>query len=84
MVSEEQIRSKILASIPNIYNVMVTDLSYGCGQSFDVVVVSDSFVGVKRLARSRMVNDALKEELEYIHAFCCKCYTMDEWKKIVV
>ena len=63
---------------------MVTDLSYGCGQSFDVVVVSDAFVGVKRLARSRMVNDALKEELEHIHAFCCKCYTMDEWMKIVV
>lgn len=60
------------------------DLSYGCGQSFDIVVVSDFFQGKSKLMRSRAVNKAVKEELQEIHAFSCKCYTEEEWSKIVV
>ncbi|CCC70127.1 hypothetical protein NCAS_0E00570 [Naumovozyma castellii] len=82
--TEEDLRKKIEAAIPNIYNIIVTDLSYGCGQSFDVVVVSDSFQGKNKLQRSRLVNGTLKAELASIHAFSCKCYTEEEWSKIVV
>ncbi|CCD26866.1 Bol2p NDAI_0I02980 [Naumovozyma dairenensis CBS 421] len=81
---EEDLRTRIEAVIPNIYNIIVTDLSYGCGQSFDVVVVSDTFKGKNKLQRSRIVNGCLKEELTTIHAFSCKCYTEEEWSKIVV
>lgn len=84
MFTEENLREKIQTTIPNIYNCIVTDLSYGCGQSFDVVVVSNEFTGKNKLQRSRVVNNALKDELKEIHAFSCKCYTEDEWSKLVV
>lgn len=84
MITENHLREKIKANIPDIYHVIVTDLSYGCGQSFDVVVVSNTFSGKNKIQRSRLVNGILKEELADIHAFSCKCYTEEEWSKIVI
>ncbi|CCK68499.1 Bol2p KNAG_0B00500 [Huiozyma naganishii CBS 8797] len=84
MFTEADLRTKIEQTVPRVYNVIVTDLSYGCGQSFDVVVVSDEFAQKNKIQRSRIVNAALKEELKSIHAFSCKCYTEEEWSKIVV
>lgn len=84
MITEEHLREKLKTSIPDVYHVIVTDLSYGCGQSFDVVVVSNTFVGKNKIQRSRLVNGALKDELADIHAFSCKCYSEEEWSKIVI
>ncbi|CAD6626869.1 BAH_G0017790.mRNA.1.CDS.1 [Saccharomyces cerevisiae] len=83
-VTEQGLRERIESAIPQVYHIIVTDLSYGCGQSFDIVVVSDFFQGKNKLMRSRAVNKAVKEELQEIHAFSCKCYTEEEWSKIVV
>ncbi|CAI4039075.1 hypothetical protein SMKI_07G0420 [Saccharomyces mikatae IFO 1815] len=83
-VTEQGLRERIQSAIPHVYHIIVTDLSYGCGQSFDIVVVSDFFQGKNKLMRSRAVNKAVKEELQEIHAFSCKCYTEEEWSKIVV
>ena len=33
------------------------------------------------LARHRLVNAALKEEIAAIHAWTPKCYTPDEWER---
>ena len=41
----------------------------GCGQSFDIKIVSKDFEGVGTLARHRMVNNALKDEISCLHAF---------------
>lgn len=83
-VTEQGLRERIELAIPGVYHIIVTDLSYGCGQSFDIVVVSNFFLGKNKLMRSRAVNKAVEEELQQIHAFSCKCYTEDEWSKIVV
>ncbi|CAN3356373.1 bolA-like protein 2 [Diutina catenulata] len=61
--------------------VQVEDMSGGCGQAFAVVIVSDDFKGKNKLARHRMVNSALKQEIESIHAFTQKGYTREEWEK---
>jgi len=58
----------------------VIDTSGGCGQSFDVVIVSPLFGGKGLLQRHRLVNDALKEEISQIHAFSQKVYTPEQWK----
>jgi BolA protein len=50
-------------------HVEVTDASGGCGQAFEVVIVSPAFAGQNKLKRHRMVNTALKEEIASIHAF---------------
>lgn len=50
-------------------HVEVNDQSGGCGQAFEVIIVSDQFVGKNKLLRHRLVNKALQEEIASIHAF---------------
>ena len=48
---------------------------------FEAIVVSSQFAKKTTLARHRLVNSALKEEIAAIHAWTPKCYTPDEWEK---
>ena len=46
---------------------------------FSVTIVSDAFTGLNRVARQRLVNDALKDELAGpVHALSLKTLTPDE------
>jgi stress-induced morphogen len=47
----------------------VVDNSGGCGQMFEVVIVSSLFKDKRTLARHRLVNDTLKDEISKVHAF---------------
>ena len=60
----------------------VRDTSGGCGQSFEVLVVSSEFEGKPLLQRHRLVNNCLAEELKIIHAFSQKTYTPEQWAKM--
>jgi stress-induced morphogen len=53
----------------------------GCGQSFQATIVSPQFEKKATLARHRLVNGALKEEIAAIHAWTPKCFTPQEWEK---
>ena len=48
---------------------------------FEAVIVSPQFEKKMALARHRMVNAAVKEEIAAIHAWTAKCYTPAEWEK---
>ena len=43
------------------------------------MIVSKKFEGKPLLARHRMVNEILKEELQEIHAFTQKTMTPEQW-----
>ncbi|KAL1923640.1 uncharacterized protein VTP21DRAFT_8620 [Calcarisporiella thermophila] len=60
-------------------HVEVVDTSGGCGQSFEVVIVSPRFEGKTTLARHRLVNEVMKDEIAQIHAFSQKTYTPAQW-----
>lgn len=61
---------------------LLTCMIGGCGQMFNAIIVSPQFVGKKMtLARHRLVNGVLKEEISKIHAWTPKCYTPEEWEK---
>jgi stress-induced morphogen len=47
----------------------------------EAVIVSSKFEKKMTLARHRLVNSALKEEIATIHAWTAKCYTPAEWEK---
>jgi stress-induced morphogen len=53
----------------------------GCGQMFEAIIVSAQFEKKMTLARHRLVNAALKEEIAAIHAWTPKCFTPAEWEK---
>lgn len=61
--------------------VEVQDMSGGCGQAFAVIIVSDVFLGKNKLARHRLVNASLKDEISQIHAFTQKVFTVNEWEE---
>ena len=62
-----------------LFQFQIKDLTDGCGGKFDAVIVSKKFEGKALLARHRMVNEILKEELKEIHAFTQKTMTPEQW-----
>jgi stress-induced morphogen len=62
-------------------HVEIEDMSGGCGQAFNAIIVSDQFEKKTLLARHRLVNSALKEEIAAIHAWTPKCLTPEQWEK---
>lgn len=41
----------------------------GCGQNFELKIVSAMFEGKTTLQKHRMVNEALKDQIALVHAF---------------
>lgn len=78
MLSQETLTAAIKERL-EASEVEVQDMSGGCGQAFAVIIVSDVFTGKNKLARHRMVNAALKDEIAEIHAFTQKVFTNAEW-----
>ncbi|KAH6563543.1 hypothetical protein BASA50_002574 [Batrachochytrium salamandrivorans] len=60
--------------------LQIQDTSDGCGQSYDVLIVSTMFEGKSVLQRHRLVNDTAKAEIAQIHAFSQKTYTPEQWR----
>ncbi|AMD22433.1 HGR094Wp [Eremothecium sinecaudum] len=82
MVTEQIIYDKLANDVPEFDQALIVDSSAGCGQSFDIVVVSNWFEGKNRLQRSRAINKILKAEIAEMHAVRVKCYTVDEYAKL--
>jgi BolA protein len=54
----------------------------GSETHFKVVLVAEAFAGKRPLARHRLVNAALAEELAGpVHALAIHTYTVDEWRQ---
>ncbi|KAI0773832.1 bola-like protein [Fomes fomentarius] len=45
----------------------VQDISGGCGTFYNIIIASEEFVGLPLVKQQRLVNQALKEEIEGIH-----------------
>ncbi|KIW11036.1 hypothetical protein PV08_10335 [Exophiala spinifera] len=79
-VTPESLSEKLKSSIGATY-VSIEDMSGGCGQAFNAIVVSPEFEKKTLLARHRLVNNALKAEIAAIHAWTPKCLTPEQWEK---
>ena len=50
---------------------------------FEIIVVSDKFIDIKRIDRHRMINYSLKNEFcSDLHSAIIKTYTVEEYKNI--
>ncbi|KAI0321891.1 bola-like protein [Amylostereum chailletii] len=70
---------RVLKSKLAVEHVEVLDESGGCGDKYAVLIVSEAFAGKSTLARHRMVNEILKDEIAQIHAFTQKTLTPKQW-----
>jgi stress-induced morphogen len=59
----------------------LTSITGGCGQMYEAIIVSPQFTKKSTLARHRLVNSTLKDEIAAIHAWTPKCHTPEEWEK---
>ena len=80
MVSSQDLETAIRQKVDNVSTLVVSDVSGGCGQAYDVVIVSDAFDGLNTLKRHRMVNELLKDEIAQLHAFSQKTYTVAQYE----
>eukprot|EP00002_Diphylleia_rotans_P005221 TRINITY_DN14333_c0_g1_i1.p1 TRINITY_DN14333_c0_g1~~TRINITY_DN14333_c0_g1_i1.p1 ORF type:complete len:148 (-),score=29.96 TRINITY_DN14333_c0_g1_i1:185-628(-) len=76
---DRQILNKLRATFPDAH-VDVADVSGGCGASFSILVVSPEFEAKSKLQRQRLVNAAVSEFMEGIHAIQQYTLSPDEWK----
>jgi len=83
-LTEDSFKKKIVESFPEATDIKVFDISGGCGQSFEVIIVSPEFEGKGRLAKHRLVNEKLKAEIAQLHAFTQKTFTPAEFEKVTI
>lgn len=78
MLTPTQIKN-VLKDETGINSVVVT----GDGYHFEVVVVSDLFDGLSRVARQQFIYDKLNPWIlsGELHAISLKTYTQSEWGK---
>ncbi|KAF8464813.1 bola protein [Gautieria morchelliformis] len=62
-----------------ISHLEIIDQSSGCGESYAVLIVSESFEGKMTLARHRMINELLKDQIVQMHAFSQKTLTPKQY-----
>ncbi|WFD40593.1 uncharacterized protein MJAP1_003581 [Malassezia japonica] len=82
MVTQAELEAAIHAKVGDISTLYVSDVSGGCGQAYDVVLVSDQFEGLPTLKRHRLVNERLKDEIAAMHAFSQKTYTTKQFSEL--
>ena len=69
----------IYQAIGEHINCIYLDVS-GDGRHFDAIVVSDDFIDKSRIARHRLIYEALGDKMkEEVHALSMKLYTNSEW-----
>jgi BolA protein len=85
MNRKERIEQKLASNLTPLH-LEVTDESHmhsvpeGAESHFKVVVVSDRFDRSKLVARHRLVNDLMKDELSAgLHALALHTWTAQEW-----
>ncbi|MGD8112324.1 transcriptional regulator BolA [Vibrio sp. TRT 21S02] len=84
---QEVIESKINTALkPSHLEVLnesyMHNVPSGSESHFKVIIVSDEFEEKRLIARHRMVNQILADELaHHIHALAIHTYTPDEWTK---
>ena len=79
MASAESVRAALDAGFSPTHLVVVDD-SGGCGAKFSVTIVSARFDGIPLLARHRLVNETLKQEMQSIHALSIKALTPAQYE----
>ncbi|KIJ25234.1 hypothetical protein M422DRAFT_216908 [Sphaerobolus stellatus SS14] len=77
-VSLEALEQALRNALP-ISHLEIVDQSSGCGESYGVLIVSEAFEGKMTLARHRMVNELLKDQIAQMHAFSQKTLTPKQY-----
>ncbi|MDX2272893.1 MAG: BolA/IbaG family iron-sulfur metabolism protein [Cyanobacteriota bacterium] len=78
----EEIRQLIQRALPGS-QVQVQDM-VGDGNHFQAIVVAEAFAGLSMIQQHRLINEALKAQLDsgQLHALSLKTYAPDQWQRV--
>jgi len=84
MIMQNAIESKLAASFePTFLDVQneshMHNVAPGSESHFKVTLVAEQFEGLMLIKRHRLVNKALEQELQQIHALALHTMTENEW-----
>jgi len=81
---EQKSRTELSPSYLKVLNESyMHNVPEGSESHFKVIVVSDEFEGKRLLARHRIINAILADELaNHIHALAIHTYTEEEWQAL--
>ena len=65
--NEQQLIDQLRVKFPNATDIVVADVSGGCGAMFEVFVEAPEFKGMRVVKQHQMVNQALKSEIKEMH-----------------
>ena len=83
-VSCQSIEATLRERFKDIEYLSVEDLSDGCGDKFKIIIVTDTFEGIKLVDRHRMINGsngALQNIMDTVHAMELKTWTKAQYAK---
>ncbi|KAH6892810.1 bola protein [Coprinopsis sp. MPI-PUGE-AT-0042] len=80
-IDKHTLEKAIKRGIP-ITHLEIEDTSSGCGENYSFLIVSEAFEGKTTLARHKLVNEILKDQIAQMHAFSQKTYTPQQWTEL--
>ncbi|KAF7458735.1 putative BolA-like protein [Cryptosporidium felis] len=79
MSIQEAIRERISESLSPTFLDVVDVSNCNCGYMFNIVVVSECFMGKRSIERQRLVNQSIGTIFNEIHSVSMKCLTPEEY-----
>uniref|UniRef100_A0A1Q3FNR1 Putative bola bacterial stress-induced morphogen-related protein n=1 Tax=Culex tarsalis TaxID=7177 RepID=A0A1Q3FNR1_CULTA len=65
--SEESLRKTLENKFPQAKNVVVSDISGGCGSMYEIYVETTEFKGLSTVKQHRLITETLKSEIKDMH-----------------
>ncbi|XP_053665157.1 bolA-like protein 3 [Anopheles marshallii] len=65
--SEANLRKTLETKFPQAKNIVVTDISGGCGSMYEIFVESKEFKGLSTVKQHRLITETLKSEIKDMH-----------------
>ncbi|XP_035793553.1 bolA-like protein 3 [Anopheles albimanus] len=65
--SEESLRNALELKFPKAKNIVVTDISGGCGSMYEIYVETMEFKGLSTVKQHRLITETLKTEIRDMH-----------------
>ncbi|XP_052861266.1 bolA-like protein 3 [Anopheles cruzii] len=65
--SEEALRKILEVKFPQAKNIVVSDISGGCGSMYEIFVETTEFKGLSTVKQHRLITETLKNEIKTMH-----------------
>ncbi|XP_055538058.1 bolA-like protein 3 [Wyeomyia smithii] len=65
--SEQTLRKALQSKFPQAKNVVVSDISGGCGSMYEIYVETEEFKGLSTVKQHRLITETLKKEIKDMH-----------------